>query len=1493
MPGPWVQSALDPGWLAKQSYPVGSTVEFVAFWHGAGTMSRVLATVLGTRGRGSQGTWLDVQIRCVEDHQLFIWLGKGGGAKHKGRFDLHLCLNQVEKCSLMSSENGVEVHTDTLRRIEPRDLEERISGWWTTSPTKDDFEVLRARVLAGIRSQAVTQTAHAESHKTDIDRPRASSSGRQRGQEKVGGAPRRAPEEKAGVEKGDGTASSATAPARKRGEMSQAPDAANHESGPGRGPRKRAPAEMTEAEKARGMSPTRGARGTLRSRSHEKEAAQRRREQKSANDDAGNPGRRKRPDSGRSAAGVGRGQRPSRSISTETERGSRPPSGPPGRRRGEAHSRKAPGSGAVSRQPPHVSESEDLMCQGFAAIIGSEEESREGRDFSCRTSSRGQKIQAQWQTRARSILSKPVSYGSVGGHVSDLILTLDGPLGEFTRLYCSTQPPPAVRPFETWRGDVLPIYPGAVTNELEGIDQKNLEWVRATLMVLNYLYCCGSVSPVAVPMRPSLGENQLRAVQMLGEKVNLCFEGDNLVPSLEEIQARFNCDDVEGMGRPVRYLETLDVEKVIAAWPPVGARRPVSIVEMLDGDLMRSVRDPMGWWLPDDMRPQNRTRSEVRSSDETWYKLCQAAHGRSLMKVVPDNQLHKDRDGHYITNGAGGVAVRLTSGGRQTEAQWFVPILLASNEHSERFPGSRDALTYAGLLEAIVLPEEGDHYMESWRLSQAFSAFSIPDQWLPHFAFSKKVCASAFGGTKGVLVRPAWCVLPCGWKNTFTLIEGALRFLVFEKCRVLRPVPTSYRWPRLSSDQIAVDCSDFVAEMLCVRGFWEEFVSGRPSERCGRFESECRAVGLPVKEALELLDAVTCGVNLVTSHGNFESLRAPKKEVVDFVDLSLGLLQAELWKGPQLRMWMGKAIYMASFNRPLLAVLDSMFPQFTQEQENYAPSVKEIEEVICFMVLALQASSFLKFVMPAEISCSCATPTGGLSASAASFQDRSLDVAPPAPAAESCGACGGPLRPNAAIFPCPRACGMRGCSIRCAQSHFEQGSCSRSDFAVPRFGERFASANYPLTLAVAMAGGAVQRPLGLRISDNPWDFFTEPAKEALEFLEEDPALRWRHWSPDSATFSTCIGREEERQGKGRAKNPGQIRSDRQPWGKEKLSRDDQVKIRQENKIVKRCLKGLEAADRQGGFAALLHPYDSFFWFTEEAEEMRSRPGFMVSSCAPPSEMTRDSEARPPRRWSTEEAREADEFPWHFCVAYAGAIVADLRALMVPPLGTAQFDLAHLLYNQIMGSARGMQSEDLLYKLVIEVEEILRHMEIGDEPKHLAGLARHLKLKGSDARLLSPKEETNGRELLVPYPAFRWCWRRQITRMWPSKRGIRVLEMISMLAELRRRARAPKQLNQVYIHVVSDVNCLWTLMKGPARHHFLFILFSAVGPMRQRLRKRWWNVHCVAEEKAVNPAVAFASTAVNVLIAQLGGGQDLADPGLNFFKSVVFLKYDSF
>ena len=141
------------------------------------------------------------------------------------------------------------------------------------------------------------------------------------------------------------------------------------------------------------------------------------------------------------------------------------------------------------------------------------------------------------------------------------------------------------------------------------------------------------------------------------------------------------------------------------------------------------------------------------------------------------------------------------------------------------------------------------------------------------------------------------------------------------------------------------------------------------------------------------------------------------------------------------------------------------------------------------------------------------------------------------------------------------------------------------------------------------------------------------------------------------------------------------------------------------------------------------------------------------------------------------------------------------------------DLSHSLYNQVMGSTRGLQSEDLVCKLVMEVQKLLSTMKPGQEGEHLADLGRHVGLKGTDIRLVATKESKSGREVMTPYPAFQWFWRTMMAYRWATSQHIKVLEMTAILAELRRRARSAFCFKTRYVHVIDSMVCYWALGKG--------------------------------------------------------------------------------
>jgi len=160
-----------------------------------------------------------------------------------------------------------------------------------------------------------------------------------------------------------------------------------------------------------------------------------------------------------------------------------------------------------------------------------------------------------------------------------------------------------------------------------------------------------------------------------------------------------------------------------------------------------------------------------------------------------------------------------------------------------------------------------------------------------------------------------------------------------------------------------------------------------------------------------------------------------------------------------------------------------------------------------------------------------------------------------------------------------------------------------------------------------------------------------------------------------------------------------------------------------------------------------------------------------------------------------------------CLAYASVVVADLKDLMVPPIGTAVVDLKHLLYNQIMGSTRGLQSEDLVYKLFTEVERWVLKMDAGQEQQHLLDLARHLGMKGTDIRLTLLKGMETSREVPVPYPAFRWFWKTVMAYRWTSPQHINVLEMTAAASSI--------QVGQALSHKVHQCH---RLDGGALGHH---------------------------------------------------------------------------
>ena len=748
----------------------------------------------------------------------------------------------------------------------------------------------------------------------------------------------------------------------------------------------------------------------------------------------------------------------------------------------------------------------------------------------------------EWRAALEEVFKRRVSFTDLGRYLEEMC-NLDTPLGDFVREFSSPKrPPPHSTELCQRKGDLLPIHPSSVEVGMKGVTAENIHWLKTTLCCLNFHYCAAWARPICVPMDNEVTENQRVAIQQLGETNNRNIVTEKKLPTAGDAKEILNSKHYDNCDNPVEHMQELDAEKVISTWPKVGSAGVRYITEFLDEEMGKAVSDPKSWWLPRDRMPEKRTISRVRATDETWYQICEAAHARGLMEIVEDSELMKDRNGHYIVNGAGGIVKEMELDGAKVQLQQFIAVLIPTNEHSLQLAGEQDSLPQFGRQTGILLKEEEKLIMSSEDCASASNLFAVPKSWSPHFAFSKKVDASAFGGRAGVMVRPAMAVIPSGWKSGVTVIQAAVRHLVFKRAGI--PVMASVEKEKLlpEGEGMTVDFLDNFDDLKRLRQVADEIEEGRATPNLQRFYEACDELELDRKRGKLLLSSLTEGLHDGELDRDKGVLRIAPGKLQRFLIVSLALLGCEKWKESQMRHWAGKAIFVGGFKRPLFAILQEIFSQIEEGIKGAVfPAKAVIDEVVCIMTLAVQGEADLRAQISEVVTCTETSPqvVESLRRRNSGAQDwwrRNLKST---------------LRNVEAVralskahrFPCPRKCGKQFCSLDCTIWHKEDKARSRKDFYAPVFGERFSVPNFPLTRAVALAGTSVQHPLDVKLSSGKsWDFFTEEGKELLNQEEIDPELAAEHWAPNYRTFSMARGRSELGRGKGKEKGPRAVRT---------------------------------------------------------------------------------------------------------------------------------------------------------------------------------------------------------------------------------------------------------------------------------------------------------------------------------------------------------------
>ena len=332
-----------------------------------------------------------------------------------------------------------------------------------------------------------------------------------------------------------------------------------------------------------------------------------------------------------------------------------------------------------------------------------------------------------------------VTYTDLGRHLLESLIELDTPLGRFVRTHCShVQPPPATEATYPRRGDLLPIHPSTLVVGEQGVTEQNVDWLKLTVTLLSFKYCIGWTKPICVPMDCQLSENQKLSIQEMARTVNDNILSADQLPTTGRACEALQSKRYDYSGNPVEYMEDLVAEKVFPTWPRRGEAGVRCITDFLDDEGKEAMRDPKRWLFPLDRQPPSSKRSLVRASDKEWLKICKEGYVRGMFCMVNDADVPRDKAGHLVVNGAGGVKKVKVIDSKGMLLQRFISVLIPTNEMMMDLPGAQDTLPYVGQLTALYLSPAEELFMESEDLQSAFNLFRVPPEWSP-------CCASRSG----------------------------------------------------------------------------------------------------------------------------------------------------------------------------------------------------------------------------------------------------------------------------------------------------------------------------------------------------------------------------------------------------------------------------------------------------------------------------------------------------------------------------------------------------------------------------------------------------------------------------------------------------------------------------------------------------------------------------------------------------------------------------
>jgi hypothetical protein len=163
-----------------------------------------------------------------------------------------------------------------------------------------------------------------------------------------------------------------------------------------------------------------------------------------------------------------------------------------------------------------------------------------------------------------------------------------------------------------------------------------------------------------------------------------------------------------------------------------------------------------------------------------------------------------------------------------------------------------------------------------------------------------------------------------GWKSPVTLVQYAVTLIVLDLAQGASIHLPGERLGHIPpGDRLTVVYLDSFDQVRIMKTVCEELDGphDRFTETHKRFNEVCDELGLLRNAGKQLVGAMCGGIQGGEFNGQAGTIKVGKGKLSNFLAISMALLTNPLVTEFQMRHWIGKAAFIATFRRPLCAIL--------------------------------------------------------------------------------------------------------------------------------------------------------------------------------------------------------------------------------------------------------------------------------------------------------------------------------------------------------------------------------------------------------------------------------------------------------------------------------------------------------------------------------------------------------------------------------------------